>query len=77
MFVLSLSQFGTPVEKHGASQVALVVKTLPDSAGDTETWVRPLGWDDPLEQEMTAHSSIFAWKIPWAEDAGRLQSMGP
>ena len=49
MFVLSLSQFGTSVETHRASQVALVVKNLPDSAGDTGMWVRPLGWDDPLE----------------------------
>ena len=49
MFVLSLSPFGTSVETHGASQVALVVKNLPDSARDTERWVPPLGWDDPLE----------------------------
>ena len=34
------------------------------------------GWEDPLEKEMTAHSSIFAWRIPWTEDPGGLQSMG-
>ena len=41
-----------------------------------ETWVRPLGWEDPLEKEMAAHSSILAWKIPWTSEPGRLPSMG-
>ena len=41
-----------------------------------ETWVQSLGWEDPLEKEMATHSSSLAWKIPWTEDAGRLQSMG-
>ena len=41
-----------------------------------ETWVRSLGWEDPLEEEMTTHSSILAWKIPWTEEADGLQSMG-
>ena len=41
-----------------------------------ETWVQSLGKEDPLEKEMTTHSSILAWKIPWTEDPGRLQSMG-
>ena len=41
-----------------------------------ETWVRSLGQEDPLEKEMATHSSILAWKIPWTEDPGRLQSMG-
>ena len=41
-----------------------------------ETRVRSLGWEDPLEKEMATHSSIPAWKIPWTEDPGRLQSMG-
>ena len=41
-----------------------------------ETWVRSLGWEDPLEQEMTTHSSIFVWKIPWTEEPGGLQSVG-
>ena len=40
------------------------------------TWVQFLGWEDPLEEEMAAHSSILAWKIPWAEEPGRLWSMG-
>ena len=41
-----------------------------------ETWVQPLGPEDPLEKEMAAHSSILAWKIPWMEEHGRLQSIG-
>ena len=41
-----------------------------------ETWVRSLGWEDPLEKEMATHSSILAWKIPWTEELGGLQSMG-
>ena len=41
-----------------------------------ETGVRSLGWEDPLEKEMAAHSSILAWKIPWTAEPGRLLSMG-
>ena len=39
-----------------------------------ETWVRSLGWEDLLEKEMATHSSILAWRIPWREEPGRLQS---
>ena len=41
-----------------------------------EMWVRFLGLDDPLEMEMETHSSVLAWKIPWTEEPGGLQSMG-
>ena len=41
-----------------------------------ETWVQSLGQEDPLEKEMATHSSILAWRIPWTEEPGRLQSMG-
>ena len=41
-----------------------------------EPQVRSLGWEDLLEKEMATHSSILAWKIPWIEESGRLQSMG-
>ena len=41
-----------------------------------ETRVQSLGWEDPLEKEMAIHSSTVAWKIPWTEEPGRLQSMG-
>ena len=41
-----------------------------------ETWVRSLGQEDPLEKEMATHCSILAWRIPWTEELGGLQSMG-
>ena len=41
-----------------------------------EIWVRSLGWEDPLEKEMATYSSILAWRIPWTEEPGGLQSMG-
>ena len=41
-----------------------------------ETWVQSLGWEDPLEEGMATHSSILAWRIPWTEEPGGLQSMG-
>ena len=53
--------------------VAQMVKRLPTTR---EPWVQSLGWEDPLEKEMATHSSVLAWKIPWVEDRGRLQSMG-
>ena len=55
-----------------ASQVVLVAKNLPTMQ---ETQVQPLGREDPLEEEMATHSSTLAWKIPWTEEPGRLQSM--
>ena len=56
----------------GASLVAQTVNHLPTMQ---ETWVRALGWEDPLENEMATHSSILAWRIPWTEVPGRLQFM--
>ena len=56
-----------------ASVVAQTVKCLPTM---WETWVQSLDREDLLEQEMATHSSILAWKIPWMEEPGRLQSMG-
>ena len=50
-----------------------MVKHLPAML---ETWVQFLGREDPLEKEMATHSSTLAWKIPWTEEPGRLQSMG-
>ena len=50
-----------------------MVKCLPAMS---ETWVQSLSREDPLEKEMATHSSTFAWKIPWTEEPGRLQSMG-
>ena len=41
-----------------------------------KTWVRSLGREDPLEKEMVAHASVLAWRIPWTQEPGGLQSMG-
>ena len=62
--------------KIGASQVALVVKKPPASAGDLETQVLSLGLKDPLEEGMAPHSSVLARRIPWTEEPGGLQSIG-
>ena len=53
--------------------MAQMVKHLPTM---WETWVQSLGREDPLEKEMATHSSMLAWKIPWTEESGRLQSIG-
>ena len=53
--------------------MAQTVKNLPATL-ETQVW--SLGWEDPLEKEMTIHSSIFAWEIPRTEEPGGLQSMG-
>jgi len=53
-----------------------VVKNLPAVQEPQEMWVRFLGQEDPLEKAMTIHFSILAWKIPWTEEQGGLQSMG-
>ena len=58
---------------HRASLIAQSVDNLPAMQ---ETLVRFLGQEDPLKKEMAAHASILAWRIPWTEDSGRLQSMG-
>ena len=62
-----------PIYKVGASLVAQTVKCL---SAMQETQVRSLGWEDPLEKEMAAHSSTLAQKIPWTAEPGRLLSMG-
>ena len=60
-------------QMSGDSLVAQRVKSLPAMR---ETQIRSLGQEDPLEKEMATHSSILAWKVPWTEELGRLQSMG-
>ena len=59
--------------KAWASLMAQIVKNLPAMQN---TWILCLGWEDPLEKGKTAHSSILAWKIPWTEEPGELQSVG-
>ena len=53
-----------------------VAQTVKNPPAMQETWVQSLGWDDHLEKEMAAHSSILAWRIPWTEKRGGLQSTG-
>ena len=57
----------------GASLVAKRLKHLPAM---WDTWVQPLGREDPLEKEMETHSSTLAWRIPWTEEPAGLQSTG-
>ena len=64
---------GYPLSYSQASLVAQRVKRLPAMR---ETRVQSLGREDPLEKEMAAHSGTLAWRIPWTEKPGRLQSMG-
>ena len=56
-----------------ASLVAQRLKRLPAMR---ETWVRSLGWEDPMEREMAIHSCILAWEIPWTEEPGGIRSTG-
>ena len=56
-----------------ASPLAQTIKILP---AVQETWIQSLGQEDPLEEGMATDSSILAWKIPWTEEPGGLQSMG-
>ena len=58
---------------YGASLVTQLVKNLPAMQ---KTWVRSLGQDDPLEEGTATHSSVLAWRIPWTEESGGLQSVG-
>ena len=64
-----------PVELLG-NLTFLVAQTVKRLSTMRETRVRSLGWEDPLEKEMAIHSRTIAWKIPWTEEPGRLQSMG-
>ena len=54
----------------------MVAQTLKNLPAMRESWVQSLGWEDPLEKGMATHSSILAWRSPWTEDPGGLQSMG-
>ena len=60
-----------------ASQLALVVKNPPASAGDLRDMGSILAQEDPLEEETATPSSILAWRVPWTEEPGGLQSTGP
>ena len=64
---------GYPLQYSWASHVTLAVKNPQEM---WETWVRSLGWEDPLETGKAAHSSIRAWRIPWTENSMGSQSVG-
>ena len=55
---------------------SLAAQTVENLPAVQETWVQSLGWEYPLEKGMATHSSILAWRIPWTEEPGGLQSMG-
>ena len=65
-------RIGYPLQYFWASLVAQMLKNVPVMQ---ETWVRSLGWEDPLQKGMATHSRILAWRIPWVEEPGGLQSM--
>ena len=77
-----LTVAGSVLVGHGCSlrwvnpRASLVVQMVKNLPVVQETQVRPLGQEDPLEKGMTTHSSILAWRIPWTEEPGGLQSMG-
>ena len=61
---------------HQYSWASLVAQMVKNSPAMWETWVRSLGWEGSLVKEMATHCNIQAWRIPWTNDPGRLQSMG-
>ena len=56
-------------------QQQLVAQTVKNLPAMQETWVQSLDWEDPLEKGIASHSSVLAWRIPWTEEPGGLQSM--
>ena len=73
--IFGVAQSRTQLKRlsSSSSRVAQMVKNLPTVQ---ETWVRSLGQEGPLEKGMATHSSVLAWRIPWTEEPGRLQSLG-
>ena len=61
-------------ETHGEG--FLVAQRVKNPPAMRETWIRSLGWEDPLEEGVATHSSILPWRIPWTEEPGGIQSMG-
>ena len=66
-------KLGDALNQNWASLVVQTVKNLPAM---WETWVQSLSWEDPLQEGLATHSSILAWRIPWTEEPGGLQSRG-
>ena len=63
-------------QQHSMFWASLVAQLAKNPPAMWETWVQSLVWEDPLEEGMAAHPSILAWRIPWTEEPGGLQSMG-
>ena len=63
-------------QQQRLSWASLAARTVKNPPARRETWVPSLGWEDPLEEGTATHSNILAWRIPWTEEPGRLQSMG-
>ena len=76
--ISSTEEHGRPqsMESQRVGHTYLVAQMVKRLSTMWETWVQSLSWEDPLEKEMVIHSSTIAWKIPWTEEPGRLQSMG-
>ena len=66
----------SPLDLYYIGWASLVAQTVKHLSAIQETQVQSLGWEDPLEKEMVTHFSTLAWKIPWTEKPGGLQSMG-
>ena len=74
--IASLGMSALRIPPPDLAGVPLVAQMIKNPPAMWETWIQPLGWEDPLEKDMATHSSILAWRIPWTEEPGRLQSMG-
>ena len=72
----AIRPFGEEPEKYSSTMAFLVAQRIKHLPAMQETRVWSLGWEDPLEKKMATHSSILAWRIPWTEEPGRLQSTG-
>ena len=64
------------IQSHFSYWASPMAQTVKNLLALQETWVQSLGWKDPLQKETVAHSRILAWRIPWREEPGGLQSMG-
>ena len=71
-----LSESRSNLSQRGPTWVSLVAQMVKNLPVLRETWVRSLGCEDPLEKGMATHSRILAWRIPWTEEPGGLQSTG-
>ena len=73
--LIALNLYSVHVLRFNCLQAFLVAQTVKNLPAVQEAQVQSLGWEDPLEKGMDTHSSILAWRIPWTEEPGRLQSL--